>query len=89
VAQSGSSRDPEPDFMTTTIAIDGIPAIKLNNALRLCHERQFNGEDWQGAAIDGWNELGSPNGEDVFNFLASSPDPSCDCGFCATADWQD
>lgn len=36
--------------MRTDHDIDGIPAIKLNRALKRCHERQFNGEDWQGVA---------------------------------------
>lgn len=65
-----------------------IPQEKLNRALRRCHERQFNGEDWQGAAIDACNELGTDD-EEVFNFLTSSPEPHCDCGFCKTADWKD
>lgn len=79
--------------MTTNESIAGIPADKLNRALRRCHELQFGGNDWQGVAIDAWNELGSPDtdgdGDGVFTFLSSSPDPACDCGFCATADWQD
>lgn len=57
--------------MKTEQPIDGVPAPKLNRALRHCHEQQFNGKDWQGVAIDSWNELGSPDGEDVFNFLSS------------------
>jgi hypothetical protein len=76
-------------FMKTEQPIDGVPADKLNRALRRCHEEQFNGKDYQGVAIDAWNELGSPDGDEVFNFLSSSPDPGCDCGFCATAEWQD
>lgn len=73
--------------MTTETSIAGIQPEKLNRALRQCHERQFNGEDWQGAAIDAWNELDTQD-EDVFNFLCSSPDPDCRCGFCKTAPWQ-
>lgn len=74
--------------MKTNQPIDGVPTDKLNRALRRCHEQQFNGEDWQGAAVDAWNELGTES-EDVFNFLTGSPDPGCDCGFCKTAAWQD
>lgn len=65
-------------------------ADQLKRAIRRCHERQFNGEDWQAAAVDAWNELGSPEDDgETFNALSSSPDPGCDCGFCATAPWQD
>lgn len=61
----------------------------LANSIKLSHERQFNGEDWQAVAIDLWNELGSPEDNDeTFNQLASGPDPGCDCGFCATAKWE-
>lgn len=72
----------------TSQPIDGIPANKLNRALKLCHERQFNGQDWQGVAIDAWNALDSES-EEVFNFLTQGPDPGCECGFCKTAAWQD
>jgi hypothetical protein len=75
--------------MKTEIPISDISPERLNRALRTSHERQFRGEDWQGAAIDGWNELGSPDGDDVFNFLSDSPDPGCDCGFCATIEWNE
>jgi hypothetical protein len=60
----------------------------LMRALKRCHERQFNGEDWQAAAIDACNELGTSDDED-FKFLSISPDPGCSCGFCATAPWRD
>jgi hypothetical protein len=75
--------------MKTNESIGNISAEKLNRALRRCHERQFAGEDWQAVAIDAWNEFGSPDGDEVFNFLTSTPDHGCDCGFCAHAAWQD
>ena len=27
--------------------------------------------------------------EEDFHTLCSSPDPGCDCGFCAKAEWRD
>lgn len=56
--------------------------------IRRSHERQFNGEDWQGVAVDIWSQI--PNGtEDEFTELTHGPDPGCDCGFCGTAPWED
>jgi hypothetical protein len=53
------------------------------------HRRQFNGEDYQAVAI----ELAEANGiefeQDEFTELESSPEPGCDCGFCATAPWPE
>jgi hypothetical protein len=56
--------------------------------IRESHERQFNGEDYQQVANDIW--VGIPNAtEDDFHALCASPDPGCDCGFCAKAEWRD
>ena len=56
--------------------------------IRESHERQFNGEDYQQVANDIW--AGIPNAtEDDFHALCASPDPGCDCGFCAKAKWRD
>lgn len=56
--------------------------------LKRSHERQFNGEDWQAVAVDLCHEILDATEED-FNYLSSSPDPGCDCGFCAKAPWKD
>ena len=72
--------------MTKTKAKVEIGTRAFKRLLRQSHERQFNGEDYQAVAID----LSESNGiqfEDTE--LMSGPDPGCDCGFCATADWQD
>ncbi len=54
--------------------------------LQESHERQFHGEDWQAVAQDICDGLPEAT-EENFLFLSSSPDPGCDCGFCAAADW--
>lgn len=51
------------------------------------HRRQFNGEDWQNVAVDVANSIPGPT-EEEFKELCEGPDPGCECGFCATADWQ-
>lgn len=62
----------------------------LKRLLRESHQRQFNGEDWQKVAVDLTpDDLPEPEREEIFNKLSESPDPGCDCGFCATAEWQD
>ena len=74
--------------MITETPIAGIPARRLNRALRRSHERQFFGVDWQTAAVDGWHDLGTQS-EEVFNFLCTAPCQGCECGFCAGAPWED
>jgi hypothetical protein len=55
--------------------------------IRESHERQFNGEDWQQVANDIWS--GIPNAtEEDYHDLCAGPEPGCDCGFCAKADWR-
>jgi hypothetical protein len=53
------------------------------------HRRQFDGEDWQGVA----NEIARKNNfaweSEEYTTLCSSPEPGCDCGFCASAPWRD
>jgi len=55
------------------------------------HKRQFDGEDYQRVAVDIATDLDlNPDDEQDFEeyrCLESSPDPGCECGFCATADW--
>lgn len=59
------------------------------------HRQQFNGRDYQQAAYDslglvGATVVGGPDvTEEQLAEIESSPDPGCDCGFCATAEWQD
>lgn len=53
------------------------------------HRRQFNGEDYQGVAIDLAETHDFTFESDAFTQLQSSPDPGCECGFCATAPWTD
>ena len=51
------------------------------------HRRQFDGEDYQAVAQDLCDRMANPTEED-YQALSTSPDPGCDCGFCATADWE-
>lgn len=53
------------------------------------HRRQFHSEDYQLVAIEIADEHGIDYHSDDYTELMSSPDPGCDCGFCATAPWQD
>jgi hypothetical protein len=55
--------------------------------IRESHERQFKGEDWQQVANDIWANIPGATKDD-FHRLCASPDPACDCGFCANADWR-
>lgn len=57
------------------------------NMMSESHRRQFAGEDWQTVANDIAGRYESLT-EDQYNLLRESPDPACDCGFCATANWQ-
>lgn len=57
------------------------------NMMSESHRRQFVGEDYQAVAVDIASRYESLT-DDQFNLLCESPDPACDCGFCATADWQ-
>jgi hypothetical protein len=53
------------------------------------HRRQFNGEDYQGVSISIAESNGIKFEDDEYTELQSSPDPSCECGFCKTAPWRD
>lgn len=53
------------------------------------HRRQFNGEDYQAVAIDIAESNAIAFEDDDYTVLQSSPDPSCGCQFCATAEWVD
>jgi hypothetical protein len=55
--------------------------------LRLSHERQFNGEDYQAVAIDLLASI-KDGTEEELKELEASPEPECKCGFCAGAEWQ-
>ncbi|MEI9999070.1 MAG: hypothetical protein WDO13_07820 [Verrucomicrobiota bacterium] len=55
--------------------------------LQESHRRQFDGEDWQAVAQDICDGIPGATEED-FIFLSSSPDPGCDCGFCAATEWR-
>lgn len=57
--------------------------------IRRSHEAQFGGTDYQQAAWEIYQELPYTLTDEEINELHSSPDPSCDCGFCATAAWRD
>jgi hypothetical protein len=56
--------------------------------IRESHEQQFNGEDYQQVANDIWSGIPEAS-EGDFHALCTSPDPCCDCGFCAKAEWRD
>lgn len=63
---------------------------RVTNAMvRRSHEAQFNGADYQQISWEILQELKFEPTQDEMNELNSSPDPGCECGFCATADWQD
>jgi hypothetical protein len=59
------------------------------------HRRQFRfNTDYQRIS---WEFLNSPQAdelgltaddEEIWQQVETSPHPDCDCGFCATADWQ-
>jgi hypothetical protein len=53
------------------------------------HRRQFNGEDWQKVAVDLAEEFNIDYDSDDYTELCSTPDPSCECGFCEKAPWRD
>ncbi len=53
------------------------------------HRRQFAGEDWQAVSIEIAERAGIEFEDEEYTELNSSPDPGCECGFCATAEWQD
>lgn len=53
------------------------------------HRRQFEGEDYQAVANDIAERAGIKFEDEAYKTLSTSRDPGCDCGFCATADWQD
>jgi hypothetical protein len=59
----------------------------LKRLLKESHERQFNGEDYQKVTFDFYQEHDLT--DDEMTALQTSPEPGCDCGFCAKAAWQD
>lgn len=63
--------------------------LSLPFLLRESHRRQFAGEDYQRVTNDLAEANGIPYESDEYSSLQSAPDPDCDCGFCATADWRD
>ena len=69
------------------------PVMALNKTqLRILvaesHRRQFNGEDFQVVAVDIAQRNGIVYEDGAYTELQSSPNPGCDCGFCATAPWE-
>lgn len=52
------------------------------------HRRQFNGEDYQAVQFDLHQRFPEISDDDL-NGLGSTPEPGCECGFCATAEWSD
>lgn len=64
------------------------PTLK-KSTLAESHRRQFAGEDYQGVAIDLAETYDIDFDSDAYTKLQSSPDPGCDCGFCAKAPWID
>jgi len=56
--------------------------------IRESHERQFNGEDYQQVAQDICDRIPEATEEDYLT-LCAGPEPGCDCGFCAQAEWRD
>jgi hypothetical protein len=61
----------------------------LRSTLAESHRRQFGGEDYQGVAAELCEAGGFEFESDEHVKLESGPDPDCECGFCATAAWQD
>ncbi len=55
------------------------------------HRLQFHGVDWQEAANDTMSDVEGDEEarEELYKELSASPDPDCECGFCATAPWRD
>lgn len=72
-----------------TIEKDYILGALPRHALAESHRRQFNGEDYQGVAIDLCEQGGFEFESDEHVKLESSPDSECECGFCKTAPWRD
>lgn len=58
-------------------------------AIRRSHELQFGGMDYQAAMWEVGQELEPPPTHDEIIEIESAPDPGCNCGFCATADWAE
>jgi hypothetical protein len=56
--------------------------------LKESHRRQFAGEDYQYVAISLAESNGITFESEDYTALQSAPDPTCDCGFCATAPWE-
>jgi hypothetical protein len=62
--------------------------------VRESHRRQFEGEDYQQIC---WGFLNSKaaqalgltaDHDDIWREVESSPQPTCECGFCEHAAWQ-
>jgi hypothetical protein len=64
-------------------------AQKFKRLLADSHRRQFAGEDFQTVAIDIAEENKIAFESEEYTSLQTGPDPSCECGFCATASWED
>jgi hypothetical protein len=62
---------------------------RMKRLLQESHRRQFNGEDFQAVSIDLAESNGIAFEDEDYTTLQSSPDPSCNCGFCETAEWRD
>ena len=56
--------------------------------IRDCHRRQFNGQDWQQALNDLTDADEFEFESETVQRMIESPSPDCDCGFCATANWN-
>ena len=66
--------------------IQNIMSLKKHH-IRESHERQFKGEDYQQVANDIWPGISDATEQD-YHDLCAGPEPGCDCGFCAKADWR-
>lgn len=77
-----------------TLTTPGIESPGFRQLVRESHRRQFNGEDAQTVAVEisqlhNFDPGPDSSLPDWYNELESSPYPGCECGFCATAEFQD
>lgn len=63
------------------------PSSVKKHLIAESHRRQFHGEDFQKVAHDLAERIPNPT-EEEYDLLCESPEPGCDCGFCATAPWE-
>ena len=61
----------------------------LNQLIAQSHRQQFEGEDYQAAAIGIADENGIAYESDAYTSLMSNPSPDCTCTFCRTAPFED